>query len=383
MKIGAFLSQDNPIEKTEEHRYLEKAIKLAERGRGRVSPNPVVGAVIAQEGDEIGSGWHARHGCPHAEVNAISSCEADPSGATMYVSLEPCCHEGETPACTEAIIEAGIKRVVIASDDSTDKASGRGPGILRDEGIEVDWAEGDIARRARLINQPFRKHSRCGRPYVLFKSAVTLDGKVATHAGDSHWISGEESRAMVQGWRAEVDAVCVGIGTVISDDPLLTARTDGEDITQPTRVVFDSEARLPLESKLVTTASESPVIVVVSRGASRASLERLEEAGVRAVVALGQNEAGRVRNAMQELGAEGIQSVLLEGGPHLAGAFLDSQDVDEMCIFVAPLAVGGRQAKVMVEGEGSETLAGGIRALSMDTEKIGEDVLIRARIKEW
>ncbi len=377
------MSPEISREKTEERRYLEKAIELAERGRGRVSPNPVVGAVIVKDGEEIGSGWHEQHGLFHAEVNAISSCEVDPVGATMYVTLEPCCHEGETPACTEAIIEAGIRRVVIASDDPTDKASGRGPGILRDEGIEVDWAEGDIATRARLINQPFRKHSRCGRPYVLFKSAVTLDGKVATQTGDSHWISGEESRTLVQRWRAEADAVCVGIGTVISDDPLLTARVDGEDIRQPARVVFDSEARLPLESKLVTTVSESSVTVVASRSASRASLERLEEAGIQVVVASGQNEAARVRSAMQELGAEGIQSVLLEGGPHLAGAFLDSQEVDEMRIFVAPFAVGGRQARVMVEGEGSQTLAGGKRALSMETEKIGADVLIRARIKEW
>lgn len=380
---GASISPNRSKIQTEERRFLEQAIELAERGRGSVSPNPVVGAVIVQDGRKIGSGWHARYGDPHAEIEALSSCEGSPIGATMYVSLEPCCHQGKTPACTDAIVEAQIARVVIASDDPTDKASGRGPGILRDEGIEVDWAEGDLATRARLVNQPFRKHSRCGRPYVRFKSAVTLDGKVATRAGESHWISGESSRALVHQWRAEADAICIGVGTAIADDPMLTARVDDADIRQPVRVIFDSEASLPLESKLVKTATEVPVTVVVSRAASRASLERLESAGVRIVVASGQNEAARVRSAMQELGAEGIQSVLLEGGPHLAGAFIDSQEVDELCMFIAPLILGGRQARVMVEGEGSERLADGIRALSMEAEQVGEDVLVKARIKEW
>ncbi len=203
-----------------------------------------MGAVIARDDEVLGEGYHAAYGGDHAEVAALGACVADPIGATLYVTLEPCCHQGRTPPCTDAIVQAGIKRVVVASDDPTDKASGRGLGILRDEGIEVQVVDGEVSQAARLLNQPFRKHARTGRPHVLFKSAMSLDGKVATQTGDSKWISGEESRALVHRWRAQSDAVCIGIGTALADDPLLTARTP-EITRQPARVVFDSEARLP------------------------------------------------------------------------------------------------------------------------------------------
>src|SRR5215475_10731080 len=184
--------------------HLERALELAEGGRGRVSPNPLVGAVIVRDGVVLGEGFHSELGGPHAERVAIAAAAgADLSGATMYVSLEPCAHTGRTPPCTEAILAAGIKRVVIASDDPTEKAAGRGPGILRDEGVEVVFADGELAARSRLLNQPFRKHARTGRPWVLFKSAMSLDGKVATGGGDSKWISGEESRFRAHHWRAE------------------------------------------------------------------------------------------------------------------------------------------------------------------------------------
>ena len=183
--------------------HLARAIELAGRGRGRVSPNPLVGAVIVKGGEVVGEGHHGDYGGPHAEVSAIAAAgNTDLRGSTMYVSLEPCCHEGKTPPCTGAIAEAGIARVVIASDDPSEHASGRGPGVLRDEGIEVETATGELAERARLINQPFRKHARTGRPYVRFKSAISLDGKVATESGDSKWISGESSRARAHRWRA-------------------------------------------------------------------------------------------------------------------------------------------------------------------------------------
>src|SRR4051794_17432010 len=194
--------------------HLARAIELACGGRGRVSPNPLVGAVVVKDGQVLGEGFHADLGGPHAERAALAACAgADTAGATMYVSLEPCAHTGRTPPCTEAILAAGITRVVIASDDPTEKAAGRGPGILRDEGVDVAFAEGELAAKARLLNQPFRKHARTGRPWVLFKSAMTLDGKVATRTGDSKWISGEDSRRLSHHWRAEVDAVAVGIGT--------------------------------------------------------------------------------------------------------------------------------------------------------------------------
>src|SRR5215207_10978931 len=191
--------------------FLRRAIEIAEQGRGAVSPNPLVGAVVARDGRVLGEGYHAAFGQPHAERNALAACTADPRGATLYVSLEPCCHHGNTPPCTDAILEAGIRRVVVASDDPTEKASGRGLGILRDEGIDVVVADGELAGRARCLNQAFRKHARTGRPQVLFKSAMTLDGKVATRTGDSKWISGEDSRYRSHHWRAERDAVVVGI----------------------------------------------------------------------------------------------------------------------------------------------------------------------------
>src|SRR4051794_14270100 len=224
---------------------LERAIELAGRGVGQGTPNPNVGAVVARDGEVLGEGWHEIFGGPHAEVNALRAAGDAARGATLYVSLEPCCHHGRTPPCTEAIVQAGIARVVVASEDPSEHASGRGLGILRDEGVEVVVADGEIAARARRLNQAFRKHARTGRPHVLFKSAMTLDGKVATRTGDSKWISGESSRARGPRWRGEVDAVIVGIGTALADDPLLTARIDAA-ARQPRRVVFDSEGRLPL-----------------------------------------------------------------------------------------------------------------------------------------
>jgi len=255
--------------------HLSRAIELAHKGERSVKPNPVVGAVVARGEEILGEGWHEQFGGAHAEVNAIEACGLeDLADATLYVSLEPCCHEGKTPPCTDAILQAGIRRVVVASDDPTEKAAGRGLGILRDEGIEVVVADGDLAAKARLLNQAFRKHARVGRPWVLFKSAMTLDGKVATRTGDSQWISGESSRALAHRWRASVDAVVVGIGTALADDPQLTARPGGEPAEaqeQPRRVVFDTLARIPLSSQLVTAAAEIPLTVVVSRAAARAA----------------------------------------------------------------------------------------------------------------
>jgi diaminohydroxyphosphoribosylaminopyrimidine deaminase / 5-amino-6-(5-phosphoribosylamino)uracil reductase len=367
--------------------HLERAIELAARGAGAVRPNPVVGAVIARDGHVLGEGWHREYGGAHAEVNAIEDCGmAELEGATLYVSLEPCCHEGKTPPCTDAILQAGIRRVVVASDDPTEKASGRGLGILRDEGVEVVLADGELASAARLLNQAFRKHARVGRPWVLFKSAMTLDGKVATRTGDSKWISGEESRELAHRWRASVDAVVVGIGTALADDPQLTARPSGtpaEPEEQPRRVVFDSLARLPPSSQLVAAADRIPLSVVVSRAAARADMAALEVAGVQVIVATGENEPARVRSALDQLGAMGVSSMLLEGGPHLAGAFLDADEIDEIRLFLAPMLLGGSAARDPMEGEGVERIAEATRALSMSCETIGEDLLISSRLREW
>jgi diaminohydroxyphosphoribosylaminopyrimidine deaminase/5-amino-6-(5-phosphoribosylamino)uracil reductase len=367
--------------------HLTRAIELAGRGVGAVKPNPVVGAVVARDGEVLGEGWHERFGAAHAEVNAIEACGlADLTGATLYVSLEPCCHEGKTPPCTEAIVQAGIARVVVGSDDPTEKAAGRGLGILRDEGVEVVLADGELATRARLLNQAFRKHARTGRPWVLFKSAMTLDGKVATRAGDSQWISGEGSRALAHRWRASVDAVVVGIGTALADDPQLTARPEGTPTCaseQPRRVVFDSLARLPTDSRLLAATPEIPLTVVVSRAAPRADADALEAAGAQVLLATGENEPARVRSALDQLGQLGVASVLLEGGPHLAGAFLDAGEIDEIRLFLAPLLLGGRTARDPLEGEGVERIADALRALTFECERVEEDLLVRARLREW
>jgi diaminohydroxyphosphoribosylaminopyrimidine deaminase/5-amino-6-(5-phosphoribosylamino)uracil reductase len=291
----------------------------------------------------------------------------------MYVTLEPCAHHGRTPPCTEAILEAGIARVVIASDDPSEKAAGRGPGILRDGGVEVEIANGEEATAARLLNQPFRKHARTGLPLVTLKLAMSLDGLTSTPAGDSPWISGERSRELVHRWRAESDAIAVGIGTVLADDPLLTARPTpsgapfgpcryirrtGRNVRQPMRVVFDRQARLPLDSQLLKTVDQAPVLVVVSPDADSGRAAALRDAGAETLVADG------IPAALSELGRRGITSLFLEGGKTLAAAFADAGEIDEARVFVAPLLLGGSRRIEPVDPG-------------------AEDTLIETRFREW
>ena len=346
--------------------HLQRALKLAEGGRGKVSPNPLVGAVIARNGEAIGEGFHAELGELHAERAALGDCRKrgeDPSGATMYVTLEPCAHQGRQPPCTEAILEAGIGRVVVASEDPTEKAAGRGPGILRDGGVEVEFASGEEATAARLLNQPFRKHARTGLPLVTLKLAMSLDGQTETAPGDSPWISSEQSRELVHRWRAESDAVAVGVGTVLADDPLLTARSSAA-IRQPARVVFDSKARLPLDSQLLATLDQAPLLVVASPDADPSHLIALREAGAEVVVIDGATAADRIRSGLADLGRRGLTSLFLEGGRTLAAAFVDADQVDEARVFVAPLLLGGER-----------------RLAALDPG--AEDTLIATRFKEW
>jgi diaminohydroxyphosphoribosylaminopyrimidine deaminase/5-amino-6-(5-phosphoribosylamino)uracil reductase len=362
---------------------LRRALELAEGGRGRVSPNPLVGAVVSRGGEILGEGFHAELGEAHAEVAALSDCAArgnDPAGATMYVSLEPCAHQGRQPPCSDAIVAARIARVVIGSDDPSSKASGRGPGILRDEGIEVDFAEGAQAAAARRLIQPFRKHARTGRPLVVCKSAVSLDGRTATSSGDSKWISGERSRERVHRWRAEADAIAVGIGTVLADDPLLTARDVGAS-RQPTRVVFDSKARLPLGSKLLATLDQAPVIVFTSATAPADRTAGLAGAGVEVVPVAGDGPAA-IPAALEELGRRGLTSLLVEGGATLAGAFLASGEIDELRLFLAPVVLGG-DGRALFQTPGASDVDSAPTALDVRSEQSGEDVLIRARMREW
>jgi diaminohydroxyphosphoribosylaminopyrimidine deaminase/5-amino-6-(5-phosphoribosylamino)uracil reductase len=369
----------------QEASYLRRALELAEGGRGRVSPNPLVGAVLVRDDSVIGEGFHAELGGLHAERAAIDECRArgvDPAGSTIYVTLEPCAHTGRQPPCTEAILDAGISRVVYASEDPTDKASGRGPGMLRDEGIEVELANGPEAAAARLLNQPFRKRARTGRPLVTYKAAMSLDGRVASPTGDSRWISSVESRELVHRWRAECDAVAVGIGTALADDPLLTARLEG-DARQPTRVVFDSGARLPLTSALVTSIDQAPLIVICAPEAASARRDGLERAGAEVIVATGRNDQARLEAALDELGRHEIQDLLVEGGPTFAGALFDAGEIDQVRLFIAPVFIGAAEARAVLEGTGAMRIADGVRPLATSFEQIGEDMLVRARLREW
>ncbi len=324
-----------------------------------MSPNPLVGAVLVRDGEVIGEGWHAELGGLHAERAALEDCRArgeDPAGAAMYVTLEPCAHQGRQPPCAEAILAAGVARVIIASEDPSEKAAGRGPGVLRDAGVEVEFAAGEEAAAARLLNQPFRKHARTGLPLVTLKLAISLDGRTSTAPGDSPWISAELSRALVHRWRAESDAIAVGIGTVLADDPLLTAR-DPSARCDPTRVIFDSQARLPLDSQLLGSLDRSEVIVVSAPGADPARVGALREAGAEVVL------VADITLALAELGRRNITSLLLEGGRTLAAAFAAADQVDAARTFVAPLLLGG---------------AGRLSALDGS-----EDTLVTARFKEW
>ena len=345
-------------------------MELAEGGRGRVSPNPLVGAVVVRDGEVIGEGFHAELGDLHAERAALENCRGrgeDPTGATMYVTLEPCAHQGRQPPCVEAILEAGIGRVVIASEDPSEKAAGRGPGILRDGGVDVLFAAGAEATAARRLNQPFRKHARTGLPLVVLKMAMSLDGQTSTPPGDSPWISGPESRDLVHRWRAESDAIAVGIGTALADDPLLTARI--EDARQPLRVVFDRQARLPLGSQLLQTLDQSPVLVVTSPDAPSDCVSALQSAGAETLVATD------VESALRELGRRNLTSLFLEGGQTLASAFLAADQIDESRTFIAPVLIGGSEKG----GVGAERHV----ALDSSVKQVGDDALITARFKEW
>jgi diaminohydroxyphosphoribosylaminopyrimidine deaminase/5-amino-6-(5-phosphoribosylamino)uracil reductase len=369
-RVSVLRSDRLTSQSTTDAGFLQRALALAEGGRGRVSPNPLVGAVVVRDGEAIGEGFHAELGDLHAERAALANCRErgeDPAGATMYVTLEPCAHQGRQPPCVEAILEAGIGRVVIASEDPSEKAAGRGPGILRDGGVEVSFASGAEATAARRLNQPFRKHSRTGLPLVILKLAMSLDGRTSTAPGDSPWISGPESRDLVHRWRAESDAIAVGIGTALADDPLLTARIDGA--RQPLRVVFDSQARLPLDSQLLGTLDEAPVLVVTAPDAPTDRVAALRDAGAEIVV------AADLESALRELGRREVTSLFLEGGQTLATAFVASDLIDESRTFIAPMLIGGAEK----DGDASERLV----ALESSAEQVGEDTLITARFKEW
>ena len=354
---------------SDDARWMARALELAGRGWGRVAPNPLVGAVIVREGELVGEGWHAEYGHPHAEVEALRAAGEAARGATAFMTLEPCSHHGKTPPCTDALLAAGIRRVVFAAADPNPRAAGGG-GVLRAAGVEVEG--GVLADEARDQNAPFfHAHSPAGaeRPFVALKLALTLDGRIADHAGSSVWITGEEARAEVHRLRAGFDAVAVGSGTALADDPKLTARGALEPRVAPVRVVFDRALRLPLESALVTTAREVPVTVVAGTVLPAEHAAALETRGVRVL------RAGDVHDGLRALREAGIGSLLVEGGATLASEMLRARVVDRLYLFYAPLLLGpgGLGAFAGVE---NAAIGDAHRWRRLHTRSFGPDTLI-------
>ena len=364
---------------------MARALELAARGIGSVEPNPPVGAVLVDdEGNLIAEGWHQRFGGLHAEIEAIAQAEDRARGATLFVSLEPCCHQGKTGPCTEAIARAGIRKVVVALRDPFPQVDGKGIERLLSLGIEVEV--GLLAQEAAHLAAPFLKLVTAARPWVHAKWAMSLDGKIATHSGDSRWISNDASRAIVHRLRGRMDAIVVGAGTALCDDPLLTARPPGPRVA--TRIVVDSQARLPITSQLVLTARDVPLLVAASNAAPLDNIRRLEEHGAEVLVV--RPEAAWERSAdagegvdlgglLAELGRRQFTNVLVEGGSRLFGSLFDGGHVDEVHVFVASKIVGGAEAPSAVAGRGFAQMGFASTLESVAVERIGDDVYISGR----
>lgn len=358
---------------------MERAVLLAERGSGFVNPNPLVGAVIVKDDRIIGEGWHEYYGGLHAERNAFKNCREDAAGATLYVTLEPCCHYGKTPPCTEAVIEHGISRVVVGLTDPNPLVASKGIEKLRNAGIEV--ITGVSENNIRELNRVFLKYMMTGLPWVVMKTAMTLDGKIASVTGDSHWVTGEEARQRVQKMRAENMGIMVGAGTVAADDPMLNCRLEG-NVRQPVRIIVDSGARIAMDSNIVKTAGTYRTIVAHTEKAGKEKIKQLGLAAVETLMC--EEQEGRVSIAylLKQLGIAGIDSVLLEGGGELNYSFLNKGFVDEVFTFVALKLIGGAMAKTPVEGEGIGRMSDAVGLCNVVTEKIGDDYLIRGRVKK-
>ena len=359
-------------------RHMARAIELARRGEGRVEPNPMVGCVIVDpNGNVLGEGWHQGFGGPHAEVEALRAAGSKAREADMFVSLEPCCHTGKTPPCTEAIIGAGLARVVIAAPDPFPQVAGRGAAILQAAGIRVELGIG--AKDAHELLAPYIKLTRTGRPWVIAKWAMTLDGKIATSTGDSQWISSTVSRRIVQTLRGRVDAIVVGRGTADTDNPLLTARPPGPRIA--TRIVVDTQASLALHSQLVQTAGDAPVLVAAGSGAPADRCRQLEAAGVEVLRLPIRDRTGRLTSLLDELGRRRKTNVLVEGGGILLGSLLDAGAIDEVHAFVAGKLVGGATAPSPITGNGIPQLAHALHLDQLTCQMVGGDVHIHGRVR--
>ena len=362
---------------TDKH-YMRRALALAERGMGHVSPNPMVGAVIVKDGRVIGEGWHERIGGLHAERNAFRNCTEDCAGATIYVTLEPCCHWGRTPPCTDAILEHRIARVVVGCLDPNPLVAGKGLDILRAAGIEC--VSGVLEDECRALNEVFFHYITTGKPFIVMKYAMTLDGRIASHTGDSKWVTGEAARAHVHRTRKRLRAILVGIGTVLADDPMLNCRI--ESGVDPIRLVCDSTLRIPLDSRLVRTARDIPTWVFCAR-ADAGRKAALEQAGV-TVVPLPDADGARVDLAavMDYLGRQQVDGVLLEGGGTLNGEALRLGLVDRVQAYLAPKLIGGAAARGPVEGPGIARMADALALHDLTITRLEDDLLIEGRIRK-
>jgi diaminohydroxyphosphoribosylaminopyrimidine deaminase / 5-amino-6-(5-phosphoribosylamino)uracil reductase len=350
--------------------WMTRALELAERGRGYVEPNPLVGAVVVRDGKVVGEGWHATYGQAHAEVNALAAAGEAAKGATLYVTLEPCCHQGKTPPCTDAILHAGIRRVVVAMLDPYPAVAGQGAHLLEKSGLLVEI--GMEEEKSRRLNAPYLKLVTAGKPYIHAKWAMTLDGKIATYTGESKWISNKQAQERVHALRGRMDAIVAGIGTVLADDPLLTTRPPGSRVAA--RIILDSSLRLPADSRLAKSARDAPVWIATAAGAPEDRASALRQLGCEVfpidVV------AGKVSVSalLSELGKRRFTNVLVEGGSQVLGSFLDADSIDEVHAFIAPCLVGGGSAKTPVGGQGVARLGDALRLIDWHTEQIDGNI---------
>lgn len=357
--------------------FMRMALELAARGRGLVSPNPMVGAVVVKDGRVLGQGYHKEAGGRHAEVYALAEAKGETEGATVYVNLEPCCHFGRNPPCTNQLIAAGITRVVVAVTDPNPRVSGAGLRELEENGIEV--TTGVLAEEARRLNEVFFKYITTGLPFVSIKAAVSLDGKIATRTGNSRWISGEESRRRGHELRRTADAIVVGVGTVIKDDPLLNVRLpvlqDKAKTKHPLRLILDTRARIPLTAKVIKENPEQTVIVTGSDPPAY-KVEKLRAAGVRIWTLPLRRGRVSLPALLAKAGEERLSSLLVEGGGEVNAAFLGENLVDKVYLFLAPRIIGGASAPTWVEGEGVDQVVKGSHWRNAGLTELGNDLLL-------
>lgn len=360
----------------EDLEHMQHALHLAAQGEGRVEPNPMVGCVIARGAQRIAEGCHRRFGGPHAEVEALEQAGDNARGATLYVTLEPCCHHGKTPPCTDAILRAGIARVVIAQLDPYPEVAGQGIERLRDAGVQVE--QGLLSDPAQKLNAPYIKRLTTGRPWVLAKWAMTLDGKLAARSGQSRWISSEASRKVAHDLRRRMDGVMVGLRTVQHDDPQLTARPAGSRTLH--RVVVDWRAELPPSCQLVQTARSQPVLVAVGPEADPGHCQRLHKAGCQLVRCEAEDRNERLLQLLSQLGPHEMTNLLVEGGGTLLGSLFDLGQIDEVHVFVAPKLIGGRSAPVPLAGTGRDRILDAACLEDLVVQQVGQDVYVRGRV---